>query len=72
MAHIFSAASAFNRLGLPCLHMKPRIQKLQESSTEAAEIEDQPCSLEELVARITPENRHREVKTGTAVGNESW
>ncbi len=27
-------------------------------------------SLEELVARITPENRHGEVKTGRSVGRE--
>jgi antitoxin MazE len=29
-------------------------------------------SLEELVARITPENRHAETKTGGIVGNEVW
>lgn len=28
--------------------------------------------LEELLARITEENRHTEVKTGSAVGKESW
>jgi antitoxin MazE len=29
-------------------------------------------SLEELIAAITPENLHSEVKTGSAVGNEVW
>ena len=29
-------------------------------------------TLEELVGRITPENRHDEVETGGAVGNEVW
>ena len=29
-------------------------------------------SLEELVARITPENRHGETDWGPAVGRESW
>ena len=29
-------------------------------------------SLEHLVKGITPDNLHREVDTGTAVGNEAW
>jgi antitoxin MazE len=29
-------------------------------------------SLEELVAKITPRNRHSETETGDAVGNEAW
>ena len=29
-------------------------------------------TLEDLVSRITPENRHGETETGTAVGNEVW
>ena len=29
-------------------------------------------SLEELVARITDENRHRETEWGEAIGNEVW
>jgi len=29
-------------------------------------------SLEELLRGITPDNLHREVDTGTAVGNEAW
>ncbi|HEV7764288.1 MAG TPA: AbrB/MazE/SpoVT family DNA-binding domain-containing protein [Thermoanaerobaculia bacterium] len=29
-------------------------------------------SLEELVSRITPQNRHSEIETGEAVGNEVW
>ncbi len=40
------------------LVMKPRIQKRY--------------SLDELVKGITPENRHAEVNSGIAVGNEIW
>ena len=29
-------------------------------------------ALEELVARITPENRHEEIDWGPSVGNEAW
>lgn len=29
-------------------------------------------SLEDLVQAITPENRHDQVETGVAVGNEVW
>lgn len=29
-------------------------------------------TLEDLVSRITPENRHGETETGSAVGNEVW
>jgi antitoxin MazE len=29
-------------------------------------------TLEELLAQVTDENRHREVDTGPAVGNEVW
>jgi antitoxin MazE len=29
-------------------------------------------SLAELVARITPENRHAEIDTGVSVGEEIW
>ncbi|MEA2325049.1 MAG: antitoxin MazE [Thermoanaerobaculia bacterium] len=35
-------------------------------------IEEPQLSLEELVAKITPENRHAEINTGTPVGNEVW
>ncbi|HEV7570974.1 MAG TPA: AbrB/MazE/SpoVT family DNA-binding domain-containing protein [Thermoanaerobaculia bacterium] len=35
-------------------------------------IEEPQVSLEELVAKITPENRHAEIETGTSVGNEVW
>ena len=30
------------------------------------------CSLDELVARITPENRHGETDWGAPVGREAW
>lgn len=29
-------------------------------------------TLEDLVAGITPENRHGEIDTGPSVGNEAW
>jgi antitoxin MazE len=29
-------------------------------------------TLDALVERITPENRHEEIETGDAVGNEIW
>ncbi len=29
-------------------------------------------TLEQLVARITPENRHRKIEWGPPVGNEVW
>ena len=35
-------------------------------------IRDDGPSLEELVAGITPENRHEEVDWGPAVGREIW
>ena len=35
--------------------------------------EDNACeTLEELVTRITPENRHGETQTGMPVGDEIW
>ncbi|HXA18009.1 MAG TPA: AbrB/MazE/SpoVT family DNA-binding domain-containing protein [Thermoanaerobaculia bacterium] len=35
-------------------------------------IEEPQLTLEDLVAKITPSNRHAEVETGNAVGNEVW
>lgn len=35
-------------------------------------VEEPGWTLEELVAGITPENRHGETETGNAVGNEVW
>jgi len=35
-------------------------------------VEDGPPSLEELLARVTPENLHGEVAAGRAVGSEAW
>ena len=35
-------------------------------------VEEPEETLDELVARITPENRHGETQTGKPVGNESW
>lgn len=33
---------------------------------------EEQFSLDDLVERITPENRHDEIVTGDAVGNEAW
>ena len=33
---------------------------------------DSELTLEDLVSQITPENRHGETETGTAVGSEVW
>jgi antitoxin MazE len=35
-------------------------------------IVEPPFTLEELVSRITPDNRHVETETGSAIGNEIW
>jgi antitoxin MazE len=35
-------------------------------------IEEPQLSLDDLVAKITPSNRHSEVETRNAVGNEVW
>jgi antitoxin MazE len=32
----------------------------------------QRYTLDELVASITPENRHAEISTGASVGDEAW
>ena len=42
------------------------------SENPVVAIDDSLLSLDELVARITPENRHDEIGTGRAVGNEVW
>lgn len=35
-------------------------------------VEEPQLTLEDLVAEITPDNRHDEIGTGKAVGNEVW
>ena len=35
-------------------------------------LKEQTLTLEQLVDRITPQNRHTETETGDAVGNEVW
>jgi antitoxin MazE len=35
-------------------------------------IVESELSLEDLVSRITPDNRHNEIDTGGTVGNEVW
>jgi len=39
---------------------------------DAIIIRRQRYSLETLISRITPENMHREVNTGSPVGREAW
>jgi len=41
--------------------------RLVVSRSQAASVK-----LEDLLQRITPDNLHREIDTGTAVGNEVW
>jgi antitoxin MazE len=45
---------------------------LVEGKLVIAPLPVQSYSLEELLARITPENIHREQDTGAAEGNEVW
>lgn len=42
-----------------------------EKSRAEAQRESKAPSLEDLVAAITPENRHDEISTGAPVGRES-
>jgi antitoxin MazE len=35
-------------------------------------VEDQPFSLQALLADVTPENLHSEVETGSPRGDEAW
>jgi antitoxin MazE len=37
-----------------------------------APVTKEELTLDALVERITPENRHEEIETGDAVGNEIW
>jgi antitoxin component of MazEF toxin-antitoxin module len=34
--------------------------------------DEQPLDIEAMIATITPENRHAEIKTGPPRGNEVW
>lgn len=43
-----------------------------QSGTLVVTIEELTPSIEDLVGRITPRNRHTEVETGKAVGYEVW
>src|SRR5258706_53237 len=44
----------------------------KRTETEAPLLAQRRYTLEELVARITPENRHEEIDWGPPVGNEVW
>jgi antitoxin component of MazEF toxin-antitoxin module len=65
--------------GVSCAYMKAHniregspMEGSIRSENPVVAIDDSLLSLEELVARITPENRHDEIGTGRAIGNEVW
>jgi antitoxin MazE len=45
---------------------------VEEGKLVVSRSQPSSMSLEHLVEGITPDNLHREVDTGTAVGNEAW
>ena len=45
--------------------------KVEEGKLVIQRTED-PTTLEELLAKVTPENLHNAVDTGEAAGNEVW
>lgn len=45
---------------------------LEEGRLVVAPIAESPLSLEQLLAGVTEENKHREVDTGPAMGEEAW
>jgi antitoxin MazE len=49
----------------------PVEMKVEEGKLVIQRTEEIP-TLEALLAKVTPENIHKEVETGEAVGNEVW
>ncbi|MDE2820302.1 MAG: AbrB/MazE/SpoVT family DNA-binding domain-containing protein [Chloroflexota bacterium] len=45
---------------------------LDEGQLRIVPVNEPHYTLEELVAQITPENRHGEIDIGSAVGKEIW
>ena len=45
---------------------------LKDGELRIAPVKEPQYTLEELVAQITPENRHGEIDIGPAVGKEVW
>lgn len=45
---------------------------LEDGELRIVPIKEPSYTLEELVAQITPENRHGEINIGPAVGKEVW
>ena len=45
---------------------------VRNGSLVVVPIAEPESTLEDLVRQITPENRHGETDTGSAVGNEAW
>jgi len=54
-----------------------KIDSPVEVSTEdgklvIAPVAEPQLTLKQLLAKVTPENIHHEIDTGTAIGNEAW
>jgi len=45
---------------------------LRNGKLVVAPLQEQEFTLEHLVKGITPQNRHTEIETGEAIGNEIW
>jgi len=56
----------------PGQEVKIDVQGQSVVLTPVKKAEDRPPSLEELVAGITPENRHEETDWGEPIGKEIW
>ncbi|MBN1191513.1 MAG: AbrB/MazE/SpoVT family DNA-binding domain-containing protein [Dehalococcoidales bacterium] len=56
--------------GLQC--ESPVEVTMEEGKLVVAPVPEPEMTLEQLLAKITPENIHHELDTGPAVGNEAW
>ena len=45
---------------------------LEEGKLVVVPVTESPPTLEQLLENVTEENRHREVDTGPAIGEEAW
>jgi antitoxin MazE len=45
---------------------------MEEGKLVIAPVANPPLTLKQLLAKVTPENIHHEIGTGTAIGNEVW
>jgi len=68
-----------NSLGIriPALYTKD-LELKNGSTVDISEVDGKliivpkKSSLDELLAKVTPENIHESVETGTSIGNEEW